>query len=39
LGFTPTLGQSRVATSMANNVACVRTAHLHAHLDDDAKKA
>jgi superfamily II DNA helicase RecQ len=25
--------------SMANNVACVRTAHLHAHLDDDAKKA
>jgi superfamily II DNA helicase RecQ len=25
--------------SMANNVACVRTAHLHAHLDEDAKKA
>ncbi len=24
---------------MANNVACVRTAHLHAHFDDDAKKA
>jgi superfamily II DNA helicase RecQ len=24
--------------SMANNVACVRTAHLHAHLDEDAKK-
>jgi len=28
----------RVA-SVANNVACVRTAHLHAHLDEDAKKA
>ncbi len=28
----------RVA-SIANNVACVRTAHLHAHLDEDAKKA
>jgi len=27
----------RVA-SIANNVACVRTAHLHAHLDEDAKK-
>ncbi len=27
----------RVA-SVANNVACVRTAHLHAHLDEDAKK-
>ncbi len=25
--------------SIANNVACVRTAHLHAHLDEDAKKA
>ncbi len=25
--------------SVANNVACVRTAHLHAHLDEDAKKA
>ncbi len=25
--------------SMANNVAGVRTTHLHAHLDDDAKKA
>jgi ATP-dependent DNA helicase RecQ len=25
--------------SMANNVAGVRTAHLHAHLDEDAKKA
>jgi len=25
--------------SMANNVAGVRTAHLHTHLDDDAKKA
>jgi len=25
--------------SMANNVAGVRTAYLHAHLDDDAKKA
>jgi hypothetical protein len=36
LGFTPTLGQSGVAT---NNVACVKTAHLHAHLDEDAKKA
>jgi superfamily II DNA helicase RecQ len=24
---------------MANNVAGVRTAHLHAHFDDDAKKA
>jgi superfamily II DNA helicase RecQ len=23
--------------SIANNVACVRTAHLHAHLDEDAK--
>jgi len=23
---------------MANNVACVRTAHLHAHLDEDARK-
>jgi superfamily II DNA helicase RecQ len=28
----------RVA-SIANNVVCVRTAHLHAHLDEDAKKA
>jgi superfamily II DNA helicase RecQ len=28
----------RVA-SVANNVACVRTAHLHAHLDEDVKKA
>ncbi len=28
----------RVA-SVANDVACVRTAHLHAHLDEDAKKA
>ncbi|CAK9868449.1 unnamed protein product [Sphagnum jensenii] len=28
----------RVA-SVANNVACVRTAHLHAHLEEDAKKA
>ncbi len=28
----------RVA-SIANNVACVRTTHLHAHLDEDAKKA
>jgi superfamily II DNA helicase RecQ len=27
----------RVA-SIANNVACVRTAHLHAHLDENAKK-
>jgi len=27
----------RVA-SIANNVACVRTTHLHAHLDEDAKK-
>jgi len=25
--------------SMANNVACVRTVHLHAHLDEDVKKA
>jgi superfamily II DNA helicase RecQ len=25
--------------SMANNVACVRTAHLHAHLNKDARKA
>jgi len=25
--------------SMANNVACVKTTHLHAHLDEDAKKA
>jgi hypothetical protein len=25
--------------SIANNVACVRTAHLHAHLDEYAKKA
>ncbi len=25
--------------SIANNVACVRSAHLHAHLDEDAKKA
>jgi superfamily II DNA helicase RecQ len=25
--------------SMANNVACVRTADLHAHLDDNAKNA
>ncbi len=24
--------------SMANNVACVRTVHLHAHFDEDAKK-
>jgi hypothetical protein len=24
---------------IANNVACIRTAHLHAHLDEDAKKA
>jgi len=23
--------------SIANNVACVKTAHLHAHLDEDAK--
>jgi superfamily II DNA helicase RecQ len=28
----------RVA-SVANNVACVRTAHLHAHLKEDTKKA
>jgi superfamily II DNA helicase RecQ len=28
----------RVA-SVANNVACVGIAHLHAHLDEDAKKA
>jgi superfamily II DNA helicase RecQ len=28
----------RVA-SIANNVACVRITHLHAHLDEDAKKA
>ncbi|CAK9866996.1 unnamed protein product [Sphagnum jensenii] len=28
----------RVA-SIANNVACVRIAHLHAHLEEDAKKA
>ncbi len=28
----------RVA-SVANNVACVQTVHLHAHLDEDAKKA
>ncbi len=28
----------RVA-SIANNVVCVRTAHLHAHLDEDTKKA
>jgi superfamily II DNA helicase RecQ len=28
----------RVA-SVANNVACVKTTHLHAHLDEDAKKA
>jgi superfamily II DNA helicase RecQ len=28
----------RVASN-ANNVACVRTAHFHAHLDKDAKKA
>jgi superfamily II DNA helicase RecQ len=25
--------------SMANNVACMRTTHLHAHVDEDAKKA
>jgi hypothetical protein len=25
--------------SITNNVACVRIAHLHAHLDEDAKKA
>jgi len=25
--------------SMANNMACVKTAHVHAHLDDDVKKA
>jgi len=25
--------------SIANNVACIRTAHLHAHLDENAKKA
>jgi len=25
--------------SIANNVACVKIAHLHAHLDEDAKKA
>jgi superfamily II DNA helicase RecQ len=25
--------------SMANNVACVRTAHLHARLNEDVKKA
>jgi superfamily II DNA helicase RecQ len=24
---------------IANNVACVRTAHFHAHLDEDAKEA
>jgi superfamily II DNA helicase RecQ len=24
--------------SIANNVACVRTVHLHAHLDEDTKK-
>ncbi len=28
----------RVA-SVANNVACITTAHLHAHLEEDAKKA
>jgi len=24
--------------SIANNVACVKTIHLHAHLDEDTKK-
>jgi len=24
---------------VTNNVACIRIAHLHAHLDEDAKKA
>jgi len=28
----------RVA-SIANNVACIKTVHLHAHLEEDAKKA